>query len=304
MATQVIHLHTRRRQSSQAWDQAATRFNLFMVFTVAILVPVEIVLAKAVQLNGLRNLLGNWPGLLALIAVWSFCRWFHVPRLIDLAESAVWAVLLTNTLPLLILVAGRNNRQLQDSALAAADTWMHFNTAYFVDLAAQLPALHIAATVAYASLPWLLLAAILLPPLCGHARASRRFILGIVFSAVITAALFALWPASGPWTTQNFLPTSDQAAASAYLALLNSQAPVTIDMHNAGIVSFPSYHVVLAILSALALGSVRPLRPAAWVLAILICASTVLTGWHYGIDLIGGLLVAIISVTAVNSIAI
>jgi len=304
MATQVIQLSTRHRQSSQAWGQAATRFNLFMIFAVAILFPAEIVLAKAVQLNGLETLLGNWPLLLALVTFWAFCRLFRIPRLIEVAETGVWAVLLTSMLSLLILVAARSNRQLQDSGLAAADTWMHFNTAYFVDLAAQIPPLNIAANIAYGALPWFLLAAILLPPLCGHARASRRFILGIMFGGIITAAFFALWPASGPWASQSFQPTSDQAAASAYFVLLHSQAPATVDVQNAGVVSFPSYQVVFAILSALALGSVRPLRPAAWTLATLICASSVFTGWHYGIDLIAGLVVAIVSVSLVNFIVL
>jgi membrane-associated phospholipid phosphatase len=120
----------------------------------------------------------------------------------------------------------------------------------------------------------------------------------------LTGALFALWPAVGPWTTQNFQPTSDQAAVTAYLMLLNSHAPVVIDMQNAGIVSFPSYHVVLAILSATALRSIRSLRAPAWILAELICISTVLTGWHYAIDVSGGLVVAIVSISIVSQIAL
>jgi membrane-associated phospholipid phosphatase len=73
-------------------------------------------------------------------------------------------------------------------------------------------------------------------------------------------------------------------------------------MQKAGIVSFPSYHVVLAILSAIALSSVRRLRAPAWILAVLVCVSTVLTGWHYGIDVLGGLLVAMITAPAVRQI--
>jgi hypothetical protein len=52
----------------------------------------------------------------------------------------------------------------------------------------------------------------------------------------------------------------EQAGESAYLIRLNSSAPVYIETNNAGIVSFPSFHVAHAILSAVALGSIRRLR--------------------------------------------
>jgi membrane-associated phospholipid phosphatase len=70
------------------------------------------------------------------------------------------------------------------------------------------------------------------------------------------------------------------------------------------IVSFPSFHVVLAILSAFALSSIRSLRAPVWVLAVLICISAVSTGWHYGIDVFGGVIVAIASISAVSLIAL
>jgi membrane-associated phospholipid phosphatase len=91
---------------------------------------------------------------------------------------------------------------------------------------------------------------------------------------------------------------------TAYLTLLNSHVPVVLDMQKAGIVSFPSYHVELAILSAMALSSIRCLRAPAWVLAALVCVSTVLTGWHYGVDVLGGLAVAIITASAVRRIVL
>ena len=89
---------------------------------------------------------------------------------------------------------------------------------------------------------------------------------------------------------------------AAYLIRLKSSAPVELDMNNAGIVSFPSFHVVLAILSAVALSSIRRLRAWAWALAALICISAVTTGWHYGIDILGGLILAILTMIATSRI--
>jgi membrane-associated phospholipid phosphatase len=154
--------------------------------------------------------------------------------------------------------------------------------------------------IVYFLLPPLIIAAILIPSLCGHSEASRRYVLGIVIAAIVTAALSALWPAVGPWTTQNIKPTKEQAGVAAYLISLKSSAPVEIDMNNAGIVSFPSFHVVLAILSAVALSTIRRLRAWAWALAGLICISAITTGWHYGIDILGGLILAIITMIATS----
>jgi membrane-associated phospholipid phosphatase len=263
-----------------------------------------IVLAKIVHLGGMAQMLQVWPGFLIMAAGLYYCGWRPLPKLIDSSELAIWGVLLTGLLARLIQIAGRSSRPLKDQALAAIDGRVHFRTACIVHLFARLHPLGAALSIAYDLLPLLVIAAILLPPFCGHVNASRRYILSIVLAAIFTAALFALWPAAGPWTAQSFTPTNDQAAVTAYLILLKSHALVVADMNNGGIVSFPSFHVVLAILSAFALSSIRSLRAPVWGLAVLICISTVSTGWHYGIDVFGGVIVAIISISAVSLIAV
>jgi membrane-associated phospholipid phosphatase len=44
--------------------------------------------------------------------------------------------------------------------------------------------------------------------------------------------------------------------------------------------------------------SIRRLRAWAWVLTVLICISAITTGWHYGVDVLGGIILAIVSVIA------
>ena len=62
-----------------------------------------------------------------------------------------------------------------------------------------------------------------------------------------------------------------------------------------GIVAFPSFHVILAILATRALWGIGKLRVCSAVLCVGICISTVATGWHYVIDVFAGIAVAIIS---------
>ena len=49
-------------------------------------------------------------------------------------------------------------------------------------------------------------------------------------------------------------------------------------MNDAGIVAFPSFHVLLAILTAVALSAIRWLRIPVWALALLVGISTLTTG--------------------------
>ena len=273
-----------------------------MGITLAVLIPGEAILAKAVRLGGLSQLISAWPGLLLLIGVLCYCITRSFPKLIEACQLAIWAVLMTNTLSLLIQIAGRTPRPLTDYTFAAMDARAHFSTTWIVHLVARAPAVERSLAIAYSLLLPFIIAAILVPALNGRAEAARRYVLGIVLAAILTAALFALWPAVGPWTTQEFAPTKEQALVAAYLIRLKSSAPVYIEMNNAGIVSFPSFHVALAILSAVALGSIRWLRAWVWVITGLICISAITTGWHYGVDVLGGIILAIITVLAVGRI--
>ena len=101
------------------------------------------------------------------------------------------------------------------------DARVHFETVSLVLLAARTAALRIPLAISYALTGPLVIVALLLPPLRGFVNASRRYVLGIVLAAILTAAAFAVWPAAGPWTTEGYAPTKEQAAVTAYIGPLN-----------------------------------------------------------------------------------
>lgn len=64
---------------------------------------------------------------------------------------------------------------------------------------------------------------------------------------------------------------------------------------------FPSFHVIWAVLSARALWGFRYLPVPVTMLAALISISTMTTGWHYFADVLGGLMIAWISILAAKA---
>ena len=274
------------------------RFNILMGAILVVLVPADFVLARAVHFTNSGQSLEVWTTAVFLGAILAYCRWRPLPRLIEACELAIWADLYFDALSVMIQIAGRSHRPLVDQQLMAIDAHLHFATVAWVHFVAHIPALRIAQAIVYAIEPVLLLAALVAVPFMGRAYAARRYVLGIVISALIAAAIFAVWPAAGPWTTEGYRATRDQQQVTAYLLLLKSHTPTGLNMDDAGIVAFPSFHVLLAVLSAVALGSLRKLRWPVWILAVLIILSTLTTGWHYLIDVIGGLVLAAITLAA------
>jgi membrane-associated phospholipid phosphatase len=287
------------------WLRAAGRdyrtpFHVTAALLMIALLVVEAVLARALHFSGMSEIFKAWPSaLLGLACVW-YTRWRPLPKAIESAELAVLAVIFTNILTILIQLAGRSPHPLFDEQFAAMDRWAHFSTLYWTRVAAGWPIVRAALAMSYNLAAPMIFLATLVPPFFSQRSASRQFILGIVVAAIATAAIFWAWPAVGPWTTEGYAPTREQSAVTAYLERLRSSLPVYADMQDAGIVSFPSFHVVLAVLAAYALRRIRILCVFAWIACGLICVSTISTGWHYGVDVVAGLALSALSIAAVS----
>jgi PAP2 superfamily protein len=228
------------------------------------------VLAADMALARLTHLSGGFGAItdvslaaLGLAAVYLYAGWSAQPRFQQVCVLALWAVAITNVVTILILLAGRTAAPLADGSLAHIDAALHFSTGAVVCWVAGFPGLRLALYLSYQAVAPLILAALFVPALCGRERDSQRYLLSILIAAVITAAAFATWPAAGPWTQGGFAPSQDQAEVQAYLTVLKSAAPARVDFRSIGIVSFPSFHVVLALLSAIVLWRVRRIRYAA-----------------------------------------
>ena len=111
----------------------------------------------------------------------------------------------------------------------------------------------------------------------------------------MTAALFFLFPALGPFTAYGFSPNADQTRYLDHLQSLREGRRLLVTWKEAeGLITFPSFHTTWAILLALAFRHRTRLFAASVFLNTLVVISTLTTGWHYLSDVLGGILVSAI----------
>jgi len=280
------------------WIRLFTPGLQWMMAAIALMVFAgEAWAAHLVALGGVAsNVAKSLPGLGLLIAVSIYCRWRGFNRFFEFTRLLVWSVIGIRLVGPLVLLAGRTHSVLVDPALLRLDSGLHFSTAVIVRAIAHLPILQLILAVSYNLWIPLAAAALLVPVICGRPTDSRRYVLSLAIGSLITTALFALWPAVGPWRMEGFAASQQQAAVESYLSLLKSPGSVEINPDAGGIIAFPSFHVVLALLSAIALWGIRWLRWIALGVAAMICVSTITTGWHYLTDVLGGFAVTAVAI--------
>lgn len=267
------------------------RFNRLLACVSAFLIITVIVLLPVAQLR-ISIFLVTLPAplLIAAFAVWS--QVVSCPRLRDASLLCFWALLITVCIGSLVWVAARTPIALLDLRLASFDHSIGLETNMAVQFVGFHPRVAKVLDVIYVLMIPFSLAALIVSVFEGKREPAQRLVIAYAVAALTTIAVFALYPAAGPWTVYPFKASADQLLVQSTLALLKTSGPLRQDIAHCGLVAFPSFHVAQCILTAIAFWHSRWLRVPAAILAILMCISTVTTGWHYVIDVIGGLTVA------------
>ena len=274
---------------------------MFMGAIVALLITADLLLAKIVHYSGVAKKIIAIPVVLSVFAMGALpfvvigweCRRKRFGTLVDLVSTAAWVLAVWILIGPLVQIAARSPTPLVDATLARIDR-QTIQTVTVVRWLQDFPRLRVASQASYDLLWPLAITALFLPTLCGHARDVRHYLLATSISILLTLGLFALWPAIGPWTIEAFQPGRMQAQTGLYLSAVKMHT-VYSGPELPGIVAFPSFHVILAILATRALWGIRKLRAFNAALCVAICISTVATGWHYLIDVFAGIAVAAIS---------
>lgn len=281
------------------------RFDRFMAVAGAALVAIAVAGCRLASISiPDAPLLG--PAVLVLVAVTlPLPAYWHERGKIALRDAALtlpWGLFLMVTLPCLVGVAGRAGMGLPlcDAGLARADAWTGVDVRGILTWAGR----HWLGGFIDRSYPYLfpmLLAALLLPALTGRVRAAREFLTGNLLAFAIGMPLFALFPAVGPWYGYHFAPNPGQAACERSMMLLRTPGPYSLQPF--GVVCFPSFHVIWALLCVCALWSIRPLRIPAALMTALVIFSTLTTAWHYFVDVIAGFLVAAAAIAVARALS-
>jgi membrane-associated phospholipid phosphatase len=274
-------------------------FHLRMAFAISTLLILSL---AGCALTGIElPELGAWAIVFLVLSAMVLplpAYWYEKGRadLLDSALTVLWALLLRLIIPILVQVGARLRMPLQDSFLGRADDHLGVSVPAIVAWAAR----HWLGSVLNRSYAWvviLLPLAVLLPVLAGRLKYAKEFLVANLISFAIGLPLFALLPAIGPWRYYQFPPTQAQTAfCEAPLLAMRLPGTYVLGSQEAGVVCFPSFHVVWAILFAAALWGFRWLRIPTALISGMVILSTITTGWHYFVDVLGGIILAIISI--------
>lgn len=202
------------------------------------------------------------------------------------------------------------DRPLIDAMLLAWDRALGIDWPSLFTTLKSVPGLGMLLTLAYASS--LLQVAIVVPVLALLGRTERldRFFLAFILAAAVTIGFWAAFPSFGAATylfangTVTQLPGAivDQDYAKSLLALKAGMMPHIVLGEMKGLIAFPSFHTVMAVLTVYAAAAVpRAFWPAlAWNALVLL--SVPVDGGHHVVDIPAGLVVACAAIWAADLI--
>ncbi len=232
---------------------------------------------------------------LALVGVAAFYRWVRPAANFVLTAKALAVLVGYSTLYALLMYAiATCGRPLVDAALARADESLGLSAPATVAWANQHPTIAWVLRAAYFSLiPQTILVVVWLG-LRGRSERLDSFLVRFILASLITVVGFYFWPAAGTYGSIYQLAMPDYCVKCfSHLCELRSGAQTVITWRGSqGLITFPSFHTIWALLLATAFIGSRFF----WHMALLnalVVFSTITTGMHYYSDVWAGIVVTI-----------
>jgi membrane-associated phospholipid phosphatase len=242
---------------------------------------------------------------LAILATLGPCAVFYERRHADAFVGTLLAViqllLFTACFTVLMYSVAALGAPLCDDALIRIDSALGIHVPDVVAWAKQRPALDLIITLAYDSVLPQTLIVVLLLGFSGDKEPLEQFVLRFMVALLITAAIFSVAPAAGPFTAYGTEMNPTQASYLAQFEQLRDGSMTAVSLADTeGLVTFPSFHTAWAVLLAVAVWHRKRLFVLFATINALVIVGTLTTGWHYFIDVLAGAVVAGVTIAATN----
>lgn len=184
-----------------------------------------------------------------------------------------------------------------DAALSRADLAMGIYAPAIVSSLAKYPIFAVILENIYSTSYQVCIACALVLAASGRMSKAREFAFAFTFCIIGASAISVFWPALGSTVFHGVeaMPGLPRSAGNFHMAIVNyyrTDPAATFDLRKIqGVVTFPSFHIVMAVLVPYAL---RGTGVAAWIAVAwgsLVAISAVVIGGHYVIDLIAGIMI-------------
>ncbi len=197
-----------------------------------------------------------------------------------------------------------------DTALMAVDAALGFHWSSFVEAMAHYPRFATLLGYVYmSSIPQLVIL-ILILGFTGDRARLHRFLLTGVFGSLLAIAFWLFAPSSGPAAYQTIsaetLSRIPMVVGNGYGEELNrlfSEGVTRLSPSDAlGLIAFPSFHTVMAVMAVWFVPRRLLLRPLVWGLNMLMLPAILLHGGHHLVDIGGGFAAFAIALVLANRV--
>ena len=257
---------------------------------------------------------GTGRGQLALCGgAWFYHRWRPDQRLASGLECTAQLVAFTAVgAPLSYLAAAAGGViPLQDAMFEAADRAMGLDWRGMLAWMNDHQVGHSVFALAYMSFTLQASVTVLALAFFGQLVQLRIFMLALALSALVCIAISAVLPVEGIWGFLKLsaadypaiVPATRELHLPIFYGLRDGSFRALSGLTSEGIITFPSFHTALGVIFIVALWSVPVLRWFGVVVNALMMVSIPIDGGHYFIDMIAGIVIAVLCIAAARAMA-
>ncbi len=267
-----------------------------------------------IQTNFSLMLASYFPVPIALILL-AATAWFYtyrrpVPGFSMLAVAMIYIVLLTNSAAVYSYFITSLNLPLLDAQFATIDASLMFNWTAFLSWVNDRPALGWTLTWAYRSSILQVFVLLLALGFAQRKACLTEFLTLFTFTMLVIVTLAGLLPSEGAYAfhlpaAETFANLNQEAGMwhHQYFVGLRDGSLRTISFAKTeGLVTFPSFHTALAIITAYCFRDFRFVFPAAVLLNSVVVVSTLTEGGHYLVDVLAGAAITAFAIAGYRSL--